>query len=217
MRLRLISCELFEREVREVLARSSNRVDVEFLPKLPHCLSDRETLVYMQTLVDRAAANLKYQAILLVAGSCRHSLNGLYARRVPLVLPRVKDCIGLLMAAEAAPRSRLGAVLHGARDWRPQPGSRLPLLHPEKARRTSLHRRAWTRGLRTGIDLRPHFGLRLRGRLKDPVALINRPLTVLEMLVNGYWNYREFLVVPAGWRVVVRSPEGMLSAEETAP
>jgi hypothetical protein len=34
------------------------------------------------------------------------------------------------------------------------------------------------------------------------------------MLVDGYWNYKDFLVVPQGWRVVVTDDDGTIAAEK---
>jgi hypothetical protein len=33
-------------------------------------------------------------------------------------------------------------------------------------------------------------------------------------LVEGYWNYADFLVVPPGWHVVVQDPQGTIAAQE---
>lgn len=213
MRLKLISCEIFAREVQAVQARSRNHVDVELLAKVPHQLSDSETVVYFQTLIDRAAAH--YQAVLLVAGSCRQSLSGLEARAVPLVLPRAKDCISLLMAGADSPTAPETILKPIEAD-----------IQPERRGGTTLcHRAPRGRALPKALAharLRPRSSFwsgSVQARFRPPIQEVgagSRRLTVLEMLVDGYWNYSEFLVVPPGWRVVVNSPGGLLSAEEIA-
>jgi hypothetical protein len=85
MRLKLISCEFFEKEVRTTGARSINEIDYEFLPIAPHQLADINTLRIFQSLVDNAE-RARFNAVLLVSGTCQGSLVGLNARHVPLAL-----------------------------------------------------------------------------------------------------------------------------------
>jgi len=94
MRLKLIACEIFYREICAVVARSVNQVDVEFLPKGLHDIGQRG-------MNDRLAQSLeavdedRYDAILFGYGLCSNGLVGLAARSIPLVLPRAHDCITL--------------------------------------------------------------------------------------------------------------------------
>jgi hypothetical protein len=43
-----------------------------------------------------------------------------------------------------------------------------------------------------------------------------RNRSILQMLVEGYWNYEDFLVVPPGWQVLVKQPQGTIAAEESS-
>lgn len=95
MRLKLISCQVFGREVAAVIARSRNQIDVEILSKGLHnigCVGMGERL---QAAIDRVPAG--YDAILLGYGLCNNGLAGLRARAVPLVVPRAHDCITVLL------------------------------------------------------------------------------------------------------------------------
>lgn len=99
MRLKLISCEVFEREMRAVIARSPNQVDLEFLSMGLHsigCVGMRER---MQEALDRVPAE-GFDAVAFGYGLCNNGLAGLRARTVPLVIPRAHDCITLLLGSK---------------------------------------------------------------------------------------------------------------------
>jgi hypothetical protein len=42
-------------------------------------------------------------------------------------------------------------------------------------------------------------------------------LSMIQRLVDGIWEEKEFLVVPPGWRVVAKYDEGIIAAEEVKP
>ena len=98
MRLKLIACEVLYREICAVVARSPHEIDIEFLPKGLHDLGGAAMLACLQGAVDAADA-ARYEAILLGYGLCGNGVAGLASRRLPLVIPRVHDCIGLLMGS----------------------------------------------------------------------------------------------------------------------
>jgi len=87
MRLKLISCEMFAREVIVAMRRSVNAVDARFLPGPLHrmgCLLMRQRI---QDVID-SLGPCQYQAVLLAHGLCSHGVAGLRARTIPLVIPR---------------------------------------------------------------------------------------------------------------------------------
>lgn len=99
MRLKLISCEVFGREMRAVIDRSPNRVDLEFLSMGLHsigCVGMHERL---QAALDRVPEGV-YEAVLFGYGLCNNGLAGLKARTAPLVIPRAHDCITLLLGSK---------------------------------------------------------------------------------------------------------------------
>ncbi len=102
MRLKLISCEVFYREMCAAVARSTNEVDAEFLPKGLHDIGSKRMLERIQAVVDRVECGGergKYEAVLLGYGLCSNGLAGLEARSAPLVLPRAHDCITLFLGS----------------------------------------------------------------------------------------------------------------------
>jgi hypothetical protein len=96
MQLKLISCEIFYRELCAAVSRSPNTVDVEFLPKGLHDIGCASMLARLQDVVDRVEEG-KYQAVLLGYGLCNNGIVGLIARAVPIVIPRAHDCITLFL------------------------------------------------------------------------------------------------------------------------
>ncbi|HOW72381.1 MAG TPA: DUF1638 domain-containing protein [Phycisphaerae bacterium] len=98
MRLKLISCEIFFRELCAAVARSPNTVDVEFLPKGLHDIGQQGMLQRLQAAVDRVDAS-RYEAVLLGYALCNNGIVGLTARSLPVIIPRGHDCITLFMGS----------------------------------------------------------------------------------------------------------------------
>lgn len=95
MRLKLIACQVFTRELEPILARSAHAVDLELIPMGIHALG-AAMKPHLQERID-ASDMLGYDAILLGYALCGRGTEGLRASRTMLVLPRAHDCIGLLM------------------------------------------------------------------------------------------------------------------------
>lgn len=98
MRLKLLSCEVFYREMCWAIARSPHRVDLGFLPKGLHDLGAAGMRSRVQEALDSVDPTL-YDAVLLGYGLCNNGLAGLTARSIPLVLPRAHDCITLFLGS----------------------------------------------------------------------------------------------------------------------
>jgi hypothetical protein len=99
MRLKLIACEILYRELSAAVARSVNRVDVEFLPKGLHDAGQAAMSARLAAALDAVDA-AQYDAVLLGYGLCSNGLVGLRARAVPLVVPRAHDCITLFLGSK---------------------------------------------------------------------------------------------------------------------
>jgi hypothetical protein len=96
MRLKLIACEVLQRELCALAAASPNTIDIEFVPKGLHDLKSAEMRARLQAVVDAVDAAV-YERILLGYGLCNNGLAGVCARTIPMVLPRTHDCIGLFL------------------------------------------------------------------------------------------------------------------------
>jgi hypothetical protein len=99
MRLKLISCEIFYREMCTVIARSRNLVDVEFLPKGLHDIGAAGMRARLEAALD-SVDEANYEAVLFGYGLCNNGLVGLAARSIPLVIPRAHDCITLFLGSK---------------------------------------------------------------------------------------------------------------------
>lgn len=99
--LRLIACNVFQREACLCLARSPHVIDPVFLEVGQHVNPDklRESI---QAEIDRTEESVKpYEAIVLLYGLCGNAGVGLRARSIPLVMPRAHDCCTLLLGSRA--------------------------------------------------------------------------------------------------------------------
>lgn len=99
MRYRLISCSVFQREMAAAIARSSNEVDIEYLPRGLHDLPSREMLERLQVTLD-GVEHEQYDAVLFGYGLCNNGLDGLAAGKRPIVVPRAHDCITLFLGSK---------------------------------------------------------------------------------------------------------------------
>lgn len=96
MRLKLIACEVLQRELCSLSAASPHTIDLEFIPKGLHDMKSAEMRGRLQARVD-AVDEALYERVLLGYGLCNNGLAGVRARGLPLVLPRSHDCIGLFL------------------------------------------------------------------------------------------------------------------------
>jgi len=99
LRLKLIACEIFYRELSAAVARSVNQVDVEFLPKGLHEVG-REGMSARLAEALAAVDQSKYEAVLLGYALCSNGVVGLTAGAIPLVVPRAHDCITLFLGGK---------------------------------------------------------------------------------------------------------------------
>jgi hypothetical protein len=96
MNLKLIACEIIYRELCTVVARSTNRVDVEFLPKGLHDAGQPKMSAKLQEKLAEVDQS-QYDAVLFGYGLCNNGLVGLTAGTIPLIVPRAHDCITLFL------------------------------------------------------------------------------------------------------------------------
>ncbi len=98
MRFKLISCEVFYREMCLAAAGSPHTIDLEFLPKGLHDIGSAGMIERLQAAVDRVEEG-RYHTILLGYALCNNGVVGLTARSIPIVIPRAHDCITLFFGS----------------------------------------------------------------------------------------------------------------------
>lgn len=99
MRLKLIACEIFYRELCAAVARSVNRVDVEFLPKGLHDVGQAAMSARLKQVL-AAVDQSQFDAIVFGYALCSNGLVGLTAGSTRLVVPRAHDCITLFLGSK---------------------------------------------------------------------------------------------------------------------
>jgi hypothetical protein len=97
-RYRLISCEVFYRELCHLVALSPHQIDIEFLPKGLHDIGSAPMVQRIQEVVDHVPPG-QYQALLFGYGLCNNGIDGLQARDIPLIIPRAHDCMTLFFGS----------------------------------------------------------------------------------------------------------------------
>jgi hypothetical protein len=179
MILKLISCEIFYREICAAVAKSPHRVDIEFLPKGLHDLPPGEMPSKVQEVIDAVPADT-YDAVLLGYALCNNGLSGVTARSCPLILPRAHDCITLFLGS----RTRYREVFDS---------------HPGTYFLTS----GWIeRGEKSGdladLSVQQQLGMNLTMKALVEQYGEDNAEFLYETLCNGTKNYNRFLYIPMG-------------------
>lgn len=246
MRLKLISCEVFYREMAAASARSPNHIEVDFFAPALHKDGPAQKRKHLQEAID-ACDTTRFQAVLLGYGLCGVDLAGLQARSIPLVIPRNCDCITHLLRQQCPSRMdsmRLRPAIHLHAGAAPQAtktpsdddfqavhraGLECSVEHLA-ARYGSEVARYFTDGFRhvRNIPLekdfmgsrRPTVNLlastntrRFAHRAISSPAL-GRDSLPIQQLVDGYWSYEQFLVVPPQWQVIMSLEEGITAVRK---
>lgn len=96
MRLKLLACEVFARELGALLKRSPHEVVTQFFSKGLHEIARPLMLQHLQDAIDWTPDD-QFDAVALAYGMCGLGTIGLKARKIPFVIPRAHDCITLLL------------------------------------------------------------------------------------------------------------------------
>lgn len=108
LRLKIIACDVLNRELSYLSSLSQHYVDITFLHQGLHDTPDvlRDAL---QAEINKANEGFPYNYydtcpaydyIILAYGLCSNGVTGLSSEKVPLVVPRAHDCITLLLGSK---------------------------------------------------------------------------------------------------------------------
>ena len=117
--IHVIACGVLSSDLRQVAARLSLPVSLEFLPGGLHTRPG-ELKKRLQERIDRVSAGFRGQRIVVGYGVCGLGTVGLHARNVPLAIPRVHDCIALFLGSDQAYReqfARFPGTYYVAAGW----------------------------------------------------------------------------------------------------
>ena len=106
MRIHIIACRIFARELSYLASRSTNTVDITWVGRglhnnpadLRRHLSDTVDDIYRQ--LETGALEYRPDAIVLAYGLCSNGVIGVRCRDIPVVIPRTDDCIALFMGSQ---------------------------------------------------------------------------------------------------------------------
>jgi hypothetical protein len=102
MRLRLIACDVFLREICACVAKSPHVIDLAFTRLGSHENSRSLRTIIQEKIDESESADRPYDAILLGYGLCGNAAAGLRARSRPLIMPRAHDCCTIFLGSKAA-------------------------------------------------------------------------------------------------------------------
>lgn len=246
MRLKLISCQVFCREVAAVIRGSPHEIEIEFLSKGLHEIPCVEMCRRIQESVDRTG---DFDAVLLAYGFCNHGIAGLRATGIPLVLMRAHDCIEVLLGRSRAARYREdhpGAYFQST-GWIEHRKNPAEIETLSFAHRHSIYASQEELAARYGEDnasyLRDILGDHTRhysrlayihgGTARDDDCALQTEaeaarrgwafdqmpadLTLLRKLVCGDWSDAEFLLVKPGQTVAASYDDRLIQSEPTTP
>lgn len=224
MKLYVVACEILTRELEFLASRSPHVIDLRFLPKSLHD-AGRKTIFAALTESLARLDTTGYDAILLGYGLCSGGIVGVAAGAIPLVVPRMHDCIGLFLGSHRAYLDHLttypgtfflttGWIERGG-DLR-QAGfgeydfatlaTRYGVENAEyileKLRPLASYRRIAF--LETGIEPNDSLETRAKQRAVESGWEFEKESVSLDLfrrLLDGDWNPNEFLVVQPGERI----------------
>jgi hypothetical protein len=239
MRLKLISCEVFYREMCAAVAQSVNQVDIEFISRDIHNCSSfmRGTLQDVISATDPS----RYDAVLLGYGLCGAGVAGLEARELTLVIPRAHDCITMFLGSKERYADyfskHCGGVYFKTTGWMErgkanEDDTQLPLNHnfSQLVAKYGVENAEFLRKELTNYRLKYtqltfiEMGVEPNGTFERKALeaansrgwkfeKVRGDMRLIRRLVDGKWDPAEFLVVKPGHRVVAQYDEGILGTE----
>ncbi len=245
MRLKIISCEIFFREMCACVARSPHVIDFDFLPKGLHDIGCADMRARLQAAVDKVEER-EYDALLLGYGLCNNGIVGLSTKTIPLVVPRGHDCITVFLGS--APRymeyfnanpgvyfETTGWLERGKADGELGQlalGNKLGLtqsydemvakygeenakyLWEEFGKNLARHY-GQTTFIEMGIEPDGTFEQNARAEADKrgwKFEKVAGDISLIQRLVNGEWDPKEFLIVPPGHQVAASYDDGVIKA-----
>jgi hypothetical protein len=109
--LKVIACEIAVREICHAVSKSTNTIDLEFVPQGLHD-HPKQGKIEVQKRVDAVPPD-RYDAILVGYALCGNLITGLEARHTRLVIPRAHDCITFFLGSQER-YLNLSATMPGA-------------------------------------------------------------------------------------------------------
>jgi hypothetical protein len=108
LKLKIIACDVLNREISYLASQSKNYVDVTFLNQGLHNTPDKLREM-VQAEINKANGgfpynyyntNPDYDYIIICYGLCSNGIVGITSHSIPMIIPRAHDCITMLMGSK---------------------------------------------------------------------------------------------------------------------
>lgn len=240
LRLSIIACPSVQPELEMLAAQAGSKIALRFLEMGLHERSTQALRTALQAAINETK---NADAVALGYGLCNRGVIGLQARDLPVIIPRVHDCIGLLLGSrkryvtelEKEPGSFFQSPgwLKAARDVRQPEFTFNPNANLSRKRLVQRYGKEAAAYLMQQFEA---FSRRYRrlAFIATPVPVIDKwerqaidiatkqewdyvrldgDISWLQRLISGTWNDSEFLTVLPGQRVVPSNDEKLIAAE----
>jgi hypothetical protein len=247
VRLKLISCEIFYREISHCIATSPNYIELQFLPKGLHDIGSTGMLQRIQSTLDSVDES-KYDAIAFGYALCNNGLAGLTARSLPIIVPRAHDCITLFLGSNERYldyfNSHLGTYFKTS-GWIERGTTAGELSQLSVQRLTGMDKSydelvekygeenalyiydtlygyknySQFTYIHMGIEPGDLFERQTRAEADEKgwsFEKVQGDISMLQRLVDGQWDNKEFLTVPPGHRIVTTFGPDIIGAEKAS-
>lgn len=107
MRIHIIACRIFARELSYLASRCPNQVDITWVGRGLHNTPEnlrchlRETIDTIYKQLETGELEYRPDAIVLGYGLCSNGVVGIQCTDIPIVIPRTDDCIALFMGSQS--------------------------------------------------------------------------------------------------------------------
>jgi hypothetical protein len=223
MKLKIIACEVFFREIAFCSFNSKNIIDIEFIQQGLHNYPD-QLRKELQEKIDNTPKN-KYDAILIGYGLCSNGVENVHATHTKIVIPRAHDCLTLFLgskdkySAEFSENSGTYWYTSGWIERTIMPGKERmdetmkkmeeyeEKYGEDNAQFLIEQEMEWYKNYSRALFVNMNLGdvEYYRRKTKDSAEFLNweykeieGDISLLQKFVNGNWNENDFLIIEIG-------------------
>ena len=106
MRIHIIACRIFSRELNWLAAQSENQIDITWVGRGLHNTPDKlrchlcDTVNDIYRQIEEKELDHRPDYIALAYGLCSGGVVGVECKDIPIIIPRTDDCIALFMGSQ---------------------------------------------------------------------------------------------------------------------